>query len=244
MGRIISIVALLVAISLFVPLYNAKIVLNNPSHLEGENIMVHMVLNRSVLQVPPTQEASSLESTQENYNKELSGVEQSLNTISSELKPEEEKEPYEKCAIFGPFKEAKLEQYHREMEKVGISGRVLIEPVVFPTKIRLLTKSFTAQEIAGVEEQLTGAGIPWKNIKKGTSTVYQLGGEFTDIVKVETFLNRVRQKVPMLNVQIEREALDEGPMVQLVFLEMKDDSFLKVKKFVQEQGANIKACPY
>ena len=93
MGRIISIVALLVAISLFVPLYNAKIVLNNPSHLEGENIMVHMVLNRSVLQVPPTQEASSLESTQENYNKELSGVEQSLNTISSELKPEEEKEP-------------------------------------------------------------------------------------------------------------------------------------------------------
>ena len=51
--------------------------------------MVHMVLNRSVLQVPPTQEASSLESTQENYNKELSGVEQSLNTISSELKPEE-----------------------------------------------------------------------------------------------------------------------------------------------------------
>ncbi len=243
MGRIISVVALAVAVGLFLPLYNAKTMQSDPSSLEGVDTIIHMVLNRAVLEASPVEATSHLE-PQADFNKESSGVELILNTISSELTPKEEKSPSEVCAIFGPFKEAKLEHYHSVMEKVGINSKVLIEPVVLPTKIRLITKFLTATEAPAIEDQLTGFGIPFEKLSKGANTAYQLGGEFTDIVKVETFLNRIRQKIPTLNVQIEREASEAGAMVQLVFLEMKEDEFTKVKKFVQEQGATLKGCPY
>lgn len=276
MSKIVTAILCLIAAALLVPLYQSDTGEETPTVLEGASAVTGLTWSQPTLETPPPPEDHAQapvpheESTTSSHAATSPTTTDPATSLTAsetpntqgmaapvaptppaaptfpELVVKEAKDPSAVCSIFGPFKESKLEGYHQAMQKVGITGRVLIEPANLTTKIQLLTGPFkTDEEAVAMKKTLDEAGIPSSVYSgSGKRTTYRLGREFTDIVKAETFLNRVRQKVPSVGVRVEREVPEAGPMVQLVFLEMKEDEYAKVQSFVAKQDGHLKGCPY
>ncbi len=263
MSKILAVLLTIAAVAMFVPLTGTDSAYDVQS-LQGSASITGLSMSASI---DPTNEAAAASSSQSKVavaaSSPSSPITPGVNMeVESQKKPQgeastgtapalpeldalvmtEEKEPTEACALYGPFQETKLKGYYAEIQRLGVKSRMLIEPALATSKISIVVGSLNEESMKKTRAVLDKAGVryqaPAANAKK------LLIASFTDIVKAETFLNRVQSRLPGVKLQVEREAPEVGTLVQLVFLEMSAEDFGRVQSFVAKQGGRLRGCPY
>lgn len=237
MSKVLAALLGLTALGLLIPLYG----MNDSEEvtlLEGSAPISGLTFTQPVLETPQTDgsDAQGVSS--------LNAGEETFSPLADALEIEE-KEPTQACAIFGPFPDTRLTQFHKDMERLGITSHFLIQSASPDTTVTLVTQTFSgAAALNEAKAALDAMNVKYQE-KSQKGRPYLELGLFATQIKAELALNALKMKAPALPLGLKKkEALSAEPLSEITFLNMSESQFSLVQSFVKKHGFKLRACPY